>query len=261
MIKRALAVAAIVLACPWPARAAAVVAVLSADRGVYRAAFDGLRAAFGADVPLRLAAADLALDPDTRVVVAIGGRAALHEYPSGVSVVYCLAPSMDVAAARWAAGRRARVRVVPKPAALIAKVKSLQPAARSVALLWSSAEYDEYASQVAAEGKHAGIEVLAHPVEPTEILRALPLLRGRAQAVWLAPDPLLVTPAAFRMIAAVTARAGIAFYAPSADLVQEGATAAIAVSPYDMGRAAAGAVRLALAGKPLPSDLYADPER
>lgn len=240
---------------PAPARAAKVVAVLSADHGIYRKALGGFEAAFGSTVAVRLASGDSLLDADTRVVVAIGGRAALRSYPAGVSVVYCLAPPVYLDGAR---GPAVHVRRVPSPASLLERIQAAQPRARVLAVLWSQPSFHDYVRELAAHGKRSGLAVLSLPADASDLPRLLRLIEGRAQAVWLAPDPQLVTPANFKLIRDFADRGKFAFYAPTAELVQEGATASVSVAPEEMGRSAAAAAQRLLAGEAGPPEVYAD---
>ncbi len=252
---RAMLLALVALLGPALADAASVIAVLSADHGVYRRAYDGFAAAFGQGVPMRLASGDGSLDADTRVVLAVGGRAARRSYPPGVSVVYLLTPPIEVDSGR---PESTHVRAVPRPQDLLARIKSVQPKARTLAVLWSQAAYRGYVSELVAQGDQSGIKVLSLPSDSSDLPRALHLAEGRADALWLAPDPLLVTPANFRMIGKFADGAKIVFYAPTADLVQEGATAAVAVTPEEMGRSAADIVRGLLAGHPEPPEVFGE---
>lgn len=252
-LARALLAALAAAATARPAGAAPVVAVLSADHGAYRQALAGFEAVFGSSVTVRLASADASLDPDTRVVVAIGGRAALRLYPSDVEVIYCLAP-----AAAITARKATRVRMMPRPADLVSRVRLAQPAARSLAVVWSQSAYQSYVGRVIEEGRAAGLDVLSVPTDSSDLPRALAIIGGRASAVWLAPDPLLVTPDNFRIISAFAGDDHIPFYAPAVDLIREGATAAIAISPEDMGRAAAEAAQRYLSGEPPEEEVFSN---
>ena len=70
-----------------------VVAVLSSNSAPYQQAFEGFQQAFGHSVPSYiLSEGDPKIPSGTRVIVAIGGKAALYPYSSGHVLIYCLAP-------------------------------------------------------------------------------------------------------------------------------------------------------------------------
>ena len=88
----------VLCACVWMAAAGSgtaqqVVGVLSSELRPYQEAFEGFQKALGQPVScVFMGSGRPKVDPQTQVVVAFGGRAALARYAEGMEVIYCLAP-------------------------------------------------------------------------------------------------------------------------------------------------------------------------
>lgn len=254
---RLLALVHLLLLPAVSARAAAspVVAVLSSDLGAYTEALRGFEAGFGEKVPVSQMGKGVSIPPGTRVVVAFGGRAAARPYPKGTLVVSCLAPGLPGEPEDGGT----RVRMVPPPEKLLAGIRDAQPAARALAVLWSNAGFDEYALALKKAGPKLGLEIVrVDLVDEDELPSRLRALRGAVDAIWLAPDPELINERSFAILRQFARSTRLPLYVPTAELVKEGATGAVAVSFFEAGRAAGQAARRALAGEALPSRIYAD---
>jgi hypothetical protein len=84
-------------------------------------------------------------------------------------------------------------------------------------------------------------------VEPEELpalLRSLP----PSDALWLAPDPALVTPTTFAAACEYARSRGVPYFAPAPGLTERGATPGLAPDFLAAGLRAAAAARVALAG-------------
>lgn len=220
---------------PRPPEAAAV---LSSASGYYLDTYHAFRAAYPGEVHLY----DLSkgqVPADAGLVVAFGGLAASYGgYDQRARLVYCLAPGLPAPRSR----RAQAVAMVPEPASVPAAVLSLQPDLRRLAVLWASADYGAYVSSVAAAAG-PGLEVVAVRVEdPDGLPAALRGLRG-AGAVWLLPDPVLVTQDTFKLLHDFARGNKLPFYAPTENLARDGdpPAAALYVNFTDIGRAAAAA--------------------
>src|SRR5688572_19803327 len=77
---------------------APLVVVLSSNSGPYKEAFQGFQEAFGQTVPvLVMTQGDPQVPRHTRVIVAIGGKAALYpNYPPNARLIYALAPGIRI---------------------------------------------------------------------------------------------------------------------------------------------------------------------
>lgn len=232
-----------------------VVAVLSGTPGPYQAAFEGFIKEFGREVStIRLPAR--IPDAVAGVIVAFGGEAAVQSYPKGAILIACLAPGLKTRPRH----RGPFVHVTMKPPArkLLLELLRLQPGLKRLGVLAHGLDTDGYAAELKRSGKALGVEVICPRVGRRDgvaaALRAA--LEGGADAVWLAPDPLLVTPENFEAIKRFSWGNGLPFYAPSRGLAVAGAAAAVSVSPAEQGRQTAILARRALAGERLPDFVY-----
>lgn len=253
---RLLALALLLLLPAGPACAAAsVIAVLSSDLGAYSEALRGFEAGFGEKVPVSVMGKGVTVPPGTKVVAAFGGRAASRPYPKGTFVVSCLAPSLPGEPEEGGT----RVRMVPPPEKLLGGIRDAQPAARALAVLWANAGFDEYALALKKAGPKFGLEIVRVDLSDADELPArLRALRGEVDALWLAPDPELINERSFAILRQFSRSTRLPLYVPTAELVKEGATGAVAVSFFEAGKAAGLAAKRALAGEELPPRIYAD---
>ncbi|MBI3566317.1 MAG: hypothetical protein HY079_14070 [Elusimicrobia bacterium] len=243
------AAAALALAA-WAAApaSAAVRAVLSSESEHYRQAYEGFQEAWGESVPAAILGRDEVAEGD--VVVAFGSRAAMRPWPGAPFRVACLAPG---------APRRddlVSVEMLPEPGPLVARIKRLMPRIKVLRVLWSSALEDGQVGELAAAAEAQGIKVLSERVEdPARLPEHLRLLSGRSDALWLMPDPLLVSARNFAVLREFSAAARVPFFAPTEGLAEKGATATLAAPFRDIGRAAAAALKELQAGG-RPRDHY-----
>lgn len=244
------------LACSGAARASAggVLAVLSSDSSSYREAYEGFQEEWGPTVPFVLASERLPSErPD--VIVAFGSRAALSS-TSAPFLVTCLALE-DIP--RQPGQKVLRVDILPAPALLASRMKRLLPRLRRLRVLWSSdAEAGDVAELAAAAGA-SGFQVDSERIDDPGALPAdVRSFAGRADALWLMPDPALVNVRNFAILREYAAAERIPFLAPTEGLVEKGATATLAASFRDVGRAAAEAAKRVLNGAPLPAHVHPD---
>lgn len=248
------------LAAASPPAAPEIAAVISSAPGPYQAAHDSFVKALGWEPStVRLPGRLSAVSAQTRVFVAFGGQAVLQTYPKSSTVIACLAPGL--AGRPVHKGAFVFVAMKPAPAKLLSELRRVQPGLKRLAVLSNTNDMASYLTDLKLAGAALGIEILAPrargPDEIPDALRAL--LADKADAVWLAPDPSLVTSASFQTIKQFSWDNGIPFYAPTHGLAVAGASAAVSVKPEEAGRLAAELVRRALAGETLPNLVY--PER
>lgn len=251
----AVALAAACSAANSPVRAHETVAVLSASARSYQAAFDGFAKGLGAPVPsFRLPDQTPETGGDTRVVVAFGGEAASRRYPERSTLIVCLAPGLPESEIR---GRFVRVDMKPAVEPFLAKLRLVQPRLDRLAVLWNSEDTGAYLKELKRAGAALGITVSSLRVDdPAQVPDALRSQVGKIDALWLAPDPRLVTPQTFQTVKQFSWDNAVPFYAPTAGLAAAGASAAVSVSPAALGRQAAELAKLALTGAELPKVVY-----
>jgi hypothetical protein len=261
---RSLLITALLTALPTHSIAAVrpdVVAVLSSHLGPYSEALEGFRETIGTPFTLSdLSDGGAGVGARTKVVVAFGGKAALTSFPRATALIYCMAPGTSVAES-GKESPRVKVHMLPNPAALLARLKTIQPGVKRLAVIWSSDAMSAYIETMRADAARSGIELL---VERVEGGRDLPsslrdVIKKKPDALWLPADPLLVNPESFAILKSFTWSNGIPFYAPTDGLVERGAAAAISCDFREIGRTAGRAARLVLTGKQIPADLF--PER
>lgn len=231
-----------------------VLAVVSPPPGPYEAAHKAFAAAMGRDVPAvrlpgRVSAAR------ARVVVAFGSEAAVQRYPEPSTLIVCVAPGLGATMTR--PGRLVFIAMKPSPGRLLAEIRRVQPRLKRFAVLSIGRDTDAYVSEARRAAAGLGIEILAPRATGRDgVLHALRSLAGKADAVWLAPDPALVTPENFQAIVQFSFDNDVPFYAPTRGLAATGAAGAVSVSPEEAGRMAADFTRRALAGETLPAIVY-----
>ena len=252
--KARLLAAALALSGTAGARAAEVMAVLSSESGHYRQAYDGFREAWGSPVPSAMAGAV----PEGRydAIVAFGSRAALSEEAASRLLVVCLAPGAVFPKSDSAL---IRVSLVPEAGVLADRMKLILPGLGRLRVLWTSEYERAEVNELAVAAKERGFTVLSERVDnPEELPARVRAFAGRADALWLTPDPALVNAQNFKTLREYAKAARVPFLAPTEGLAEKGATATLAVSFRDVGRAAAAALKSRLAGEAVPERVHSD---
>jgi ABC transporter substrate binding protein len=225
-----------------------VVAVLSSKSGPYQQAFEGFQQSFGPSVSYNLAEDEPKIPAGTRIIIAIGGKAAHYPYPSGHLLIYCLTPGVKLAADQYD-GKLLIIHTVPSVPLTIAKFKELQPSLKTLAVLWAGDSIQDVIDQKKDIAARFGVELISARLRRREDLPDhLRALNGKIDALWLPPDAAMVTPANFATIKEFSLANGIPFYVPSEALVEQGATASISASFQEIGALTAAMTRQALAG-------------
>lgn len=254
--RRRAALLAFALSCAASARASAanVLAVLSSDSGHYRQAYEGFQEAWGSSVPVVVLGA--AVPPGPRdAIVAFGSRAALSEETQGPLLVTCLAPG----APAKRRGELIRVDLLPSEPVLAAALKKLLPRLAVLRVLWSSDFESADVADLTAAAKERGFRVISERIDDPEDLPArVRAFSGRADALWLMPDPALVNARNFQTLREYASASRTPFLAPTEGLAEKGATATLAVSFRDVGRAGAEALKARLGGGPPPGHAHSD---
>ena len=235
-----------------------VVAVLSSELKPYEEAFQGLQEN-RTHVVARISLTDGEphIGRETRVVVAFGGLAAARTYPDRVTVVICLAPGVqaDIDGYRH---NQIEIPMLPAPAAMLAKLRQIQPRLKRLAVLSISAATTTDLYRIHQAATDAGIELLTarleHQDSLPDYLRGL--LDQQVDALWLPPDPLLINARNMLVLKEFCWSNDIPFYVPSASLVRQGAVGSVATSFRDIGRTAGEVVDQLLAGRHPPRRVY-----
>lgn len=230
-----------------------VVAVLGSETGPYREALAGLQEGLAAPAQIFiLSKEEPRIAPATRVVVAFGSKAALETYPRNTAVIYALGSAAKSPGAT-------EIGMMPEPAELLAGLGKVQPGLKRLGVLWRCANFADYAEQLRRAGGAAGIAVERAPLrDASDIPDRLRGLQGRVEAIWLPPDPLLLSADTLPVFVEFAYASRIALFVPTAGLVEQGAVAFVGPTFRDMGRAAAAAASKVLAGAAPAARVYPD---
>lgn len=215
-----------------------VLVVMSAETGPYLEAFSGIQDELGA-LPRAVTAAREPphIPPAAAVVVTLGARASSWEYPARVRVIQAMTPGLP-------ANRRRGVLVAmePEPATLVDRLRALQPNLRRLGVVFQTEEAGRYAGALARAGAERGVGVDARAVEEgVELPDVLRGMSGEVDALWVPPDPMLVTATNLSTFVEFARANRISLYVPTGGLVAMGATAAVAPSFREIGRRSAQA--------------------
>ena len=155
------------------------------------------------------------------------------------------------------------VRMDMPPAMVLAQFQLLTPNVERVGILLSTSNSDPVVAEAIAAAKNAGLQVTAQRVTSDRDIRhaASEMLR-RVDAIWLLPDPLVISPSTFHFIRRQAVRARIPLLAYSETLVNAGALLCVAPDPSAIGVQAAETMRTLLEEDTTPGTLEAQaPDR
>jgi putative ABC transport system substrate-binding protein len=238
---------------PSSAAAADMVVIRSADLKPYKAAIRGFRDACGCDV--REAALQdgervkTILSNGPAVVVAVGTAAFMkvRSHPDKRIVYLMVMPSEVPSALEQSISG---VGMDPSPSAYLAAMNETVPLAKRVGLLYDPKLTGPFVREAQLAAKTAGMELVVRPVEGLAAMpSALDSLRGKADIIWMLPDPTVVTPDTVELLLRFSFEQNVPVISFSRKYVEMGAMASLDVDPYDMGAQAAGiAGRLSAGG-------------
>ena len=246
--------AGFLLAGAWlvnsPALAQDVVAVLSSDSPPYKEALAGFEESYGHPVPTyTLSKGDFRLQESPRVIVTFGGKAALHPYPRGTTLIYALAAGILVGPDQHV-GPLIKVRVLVTPEILMARLKEVQPALKRLAVFWISPTFIDHFHDLQGPAQARGITLHAERMNTIDELPSrLRALKGQADAFWMEPDPLIMTPGAFATAKEFGRSNNMPLYVPMDNLVDKGAAASVSCSFRENGRKTGQLAAQAVAGQ------------
>lgn len=250
--------AALLVLAATGARAARVHVLLSADSAPYREAWEGVREELGADARMSVAG-DGAVPGAVRLLVAFGAKASIQEARARARLVISMAPS--VAAARPEREPALRVCMTPAPAETLARIKAIQPGLRRLGFAWSSDFYGKhYLALLRGTASSLGVEIVAVDARDEDAVPAqLRALHGTVDALWLPPDPLLLSERSFLLFRDFSSANRVPLYAPMPGLAERGAVASIGVSFRSIGREAGRVAARALRDEAVPAVSFPSP--
>jgi len=245
-----------------PAKAQELTVVMSSDLSPYIEALDGFREIWNEPfhrIDLEEGVAPN-LPPETRIVVTIGGRAALASYPSDVVVVYCLAPGVTLDD-RARQNRAVKVTMIPSASKMLTRLKVVQPHLRRLGVFWMSDAQASFLPLLDIAAQQWGVQVVSKRVGG---MRDLPnglreALRNGIDALWLPPDPALINPQSFGIFKAFSYANDVPLYVPSSGLLEKGAIASLSCDFSAVGQTAGDVAQRIIVGDQMPVVVY--PER
>ena len=255
--------AALLAACPSEASdqgAQKITAVLSSELGPYREALEGFQETVGQPIVVIFAGSNTShVVRDARIVVAFGGKAAMLGYPDDAALVYCMAPGMALRPSQRNAPTL-KIELLPHPGTVLLGLRIIQPFMKRLAVVWSSDGSGPYVREMQGMARRFGVELLSERLKDGDdlpnVLRSF--AARKVDALWLPPDPVLITPENFAMIRTFATTNRIPFYVPTQGLVELGAVAAISASFRSIGRSAGRIARLAQEGRIPDGNFYPD---
>jgi len=237
-----------------------VVAVLSSHLEPYQEALSGFEEAFGGPVSsFDLSNSHTGITKTTKVIVAFGSRASAQSYPNDVKLVYCMAPGARFSP-KERPGRTVRISMTPPASVILKKMKILQPHLKRLGFLWVSDNQTEFDQEMQLAAQSAGITLISRRMSNTDELpdQLRALQAAEAQALWVPPDPQLLTPQNFNVIRDFSRSSRIPFYVANEGFVEKGATAAVAATFEEIGRSAAKIARGIVDGSFQNNQAYPD---
>lgn len=252
---KSLLVAASLLGPAGPAAAADVVVLMASDRAPYQQALDAFTKEFGKGASVvRLKGGPETLPSDTRLVVALGGKAALQPVPADAMLLYGMAPGV---VPPDHSGGATVVPMLPQPDRVLARLLELQPGLKRLAVLWQSQSAGAYVRDLRAAAAQRQVALIERTVPSTQALPdALRALVDKADALWVPPDPGLINAQTLETLKEFSSSNDIPFYAPSSAMLQYGAAASVDSSFAEIGRTLGRAARQALSGRAMPGVYY-----
>lgn len=242
-----------------PAAHKNTVAVLSVNSGAYLEAFSAFQAAYGREVVhYDLSSRKPEIGKDTKLIVTFGGKAANYAYPEGINIVHSLAPGFLMGTLAREA-KSVKISFTPDFPLTLSRIKEIQPELKRLRILWASPRYSRFEQEAKDAGARQGIQVSTFKLEgPGSLPDALRSALGETDALWLPPDPLIVTRENLLILREFSWENRIPFYGSTKSITREGAVASFGISFAEMGKAAARAAITLNSGGSLPATVFPD---
>lgn len=234
-----------------------VVAILSSGLPAYKEAFQAFQSKLGRPVvSYQLDKESVRIAPDKKLVIAFGSKAIQEKISGEIPIIYALSPNVSLDS-RQRKASTVRIEILPSPADVIPRQKTLQPSLKTLAVFWVSDTFKDYVSELANEAAPHGVRVVSVQInEETPLPDAVRAIHRKADAIWMLPDSVLVTPENFAVMKDFAVANKVVFYAPSLGLAKKGATAAILPGYADIGAVSAEVANKILSGSSASPVVY-----
>ena len=238
------------------AYAAPVLIVTDSRVAQYKEALSAAKAELPSSPVLELTSPDLAAQlqrAEPAVALAIGQRALqmIQARQPQLPIVYCMVLGSAAPTARTVTG----VRLEVQPEQQLALLRSVHPEAKRLGVLYDPRTFSGYVAEVSKSVGPSGVTLVSRPV--SDGLAVRPVLAQMIEgidALWLLPDPSLITSDMFNFLLVYTLEHKVALFGFFDSLTRAGALASVSPDYPQIGRLAA---RLALdiAAKPAEARL------
>jgi putative ABC transport system substrate-binding protein len=246
-----------ILVAPAVANGGGVVMVGDSRVSQYREALGGAREVLHDPPLVEPSAGDAAeqlkrLDPT--VVLAVGQKAlqlAASSLPS-TSVVYCMVLGSAATSSRTATG----VRLEVPPAVQLEQLRLVHPGARRIGVIYQPHVSGAFLEEAMKSSGRLGITLISRPVQDAkEVRTAISEIAGGIDALWLMPDPRLISAEMFNFLLVFTLERKIALFGFSDGFTEAGALMSVAPDYQEVGRKGArmAAEAAQRPGAPLPA--------
>ena len=252
-----------VLLCARLAAAGGVVALGDGRVVQYREALEAARQVVPTAAVVDSNAGDAATQlrrADPGVILAVGQRAlqVARAAAPGTPTVFCMVLGGAAAASRTVTG----VKLEVAPATQLALMKQVDSHAKRVGVIYEPRASAAFLEDAVKAAGSLGLTLVARPVgDAREVRSALAEIADGIDALWLMPDPRLITAEMFNFLLVFTLEHKIALFGFLDSFTQAGALASVAPDYREIGRRAGKlAAELAQRGdsrapvpQPLPS--------
>jgi len=175
-------------------------------------------------------------------IFAVGARAAWlsHQILPDVPLAFAMVIDWQ----RYGLGDKASGISVELPVdALLTRFKLLLPNLRRLGVIYSDQAPSSTLADAGVAANELGIELVRGPVtQPEDVPGAYRRIRSRIDALWMIPDPVVVTRDNFRYLANRTLHDNVAFLAFSENFVRAGALLSVSPDYATMGSQAAALI-------------------
>lgn len=211
-----------------------ILAILSSDLKPYSEAFQGFQSEMEVPVPsIILNSSDPPNLNNSEIIVAFGGKAISTPIPKGKKIIGCLAPGFlfDFDP------NKIIVVTSPSPEVLVQRILDITPNIKRLGVLWNSEAFKDDVDEVNRIGKNYGLNIVSTRNESIEQLPSqLRSLINNIDALWIPPDPKLITAETFLALKDFSTSSKIPLYVPTSGLVEKGAFASISPSFKEIGK-------------------------
>ncbi len=246
---------------PYSAESFEVIAVKNADLKPYEEVLRGIRDSCGCTVrELKLREDEgvekiLKKPPDAVVAIGTSVFKKVREI-KGLPVIYTMVMPSEVAGPL--SPKISGVGMDIDPLESIVAITEVLPKAKRIGIVYNPQYTGAFVGEAVKAAAVAGVElVLKEAHDPRDVPRLVDELPKRIDALWMLPDPTVITSAMVEYLLQFSFRHNVPIFSFAAKYVEMGAVAALVVDPHTMGVEAGEIVKTLATGRKNPIRLYA----